>query len=126
MFKRRVIVTASIVFALIIGVVVDNFTGFDKGYFAISAAIVLAGYYMVEFLIDIISYSYLYDDEFKLFVAEKVNKTSLSYDDIMKNKKYYLKEFKRSRRKGKFSYWVRLFFAIGLFIFLIVCLCLPS
>lgn len=125
MFKRRVIVTASLVIALIIGVVIDHFTGFDKGYFAISVAILLSGYYIVEFLIDIISYSYLYDDEFKIFVAEKVNKTSLSYDEVMQNKKYYLKEFKRSRRKGKFAYWIRLTFAMGLFIFLIVCLFLP-
>ena len=125
MFKRRVIVTASLVVALILGVVIDSFTGFDKGYFAISVAIALSGYYMIEFLIDIIYYSYLYDDEFKIFIAEKVNKTSLSYEEIMQNKKYYLKEFKRSRRKGKFSYWIRLTFAMGLFIFLIVCLFLP-
>ncbi len=125
MFKRRVIVTASLVVALILGVVIDSFTGFDKGYFAISVAIALSAYYMIEFLIDIIYYSYLYDDEFKIFIAEKVNKTSLSYEEIMQKKKYYLKEFKRSRRRGKFSYWIRLLFAMGLFIFLIVCLFLP-
>ena len=104
MFKRRVIVTASLVVALILGVVIDSFTGFDKGYFAISVAIALSAYYMIEFLIDIIYYSYLYDDEFKIFIAEKVNKTSLSYEEIMQNKKYYLKEFKRSRRKGCRAY----------------------
>ena len=121
MFKRRLIVTCAICIALIIGVVIDNFTGFDKGYFAISIAAILAGYWTVEFLIDLIYYHYFYDDEFKMFVAEKINKTSLTYDEIMAKEKYYYKEFKR-KRKGKFSLWVKLLFGMGLFIFLIVCL----
>jgi len=76
---------------------------------------------MIEFLIDLIYYHYFYDDEFEMFVAEKVNKTSLTYEEIMAKKKYYLKEFKR-KRKGKFPLYVKLFLAMGLFIFLIVCL----
>lgn len=121
MFKRRVISTCAICTALIIGVVIDNFTGFDKGYFAISVAALLAGYWMIEFLLDLIYYHFFYDDEFKMYVAEKINKTQLTYDEIMAKEKYYLKEFKK-KRKGKFSLYVKFFFAMGLFIFLVVCL----
>lgn len=122
MFKRRIITTTTLGLLTIIGSIVDRFTGFAKGYFAIAFASVLAGYWMFEFLIDLIYYSYDCEEEFKIYVAEKVNKTTLSYEEIMQNKKYYLKEFKRKRRGGKFLQYVKLFFCMGLFIFLVTCL----
>ncbi len=122
MFKRRIVVSFAIIVAIIIGSIVDNFTGFGKGYFAISFAALGTGYWLVEFLIDLIYYYFGYDEDFKIFVAEKINKTNLSYEDIMAKKKYYYKEFKRTKSKGKFFEFVKVFFAMGLFIFLVVCL----
>jgi len=122
MFKRRFIVTCSLLFALIIGSIIDNAVGFEKGYLAISIAALACGYWIVEFLIDLILYYFSYESGFKFYVAEKVNKTNLSHDDIMKRKKHFYKEFKRTMLKGKLYEYLKLFFAMGLFILLIVSL----
>lgn len=122
MRKRRLFVTLALVGLLVICSIVDRFTGFEKGYFAIGTAIALAGYWIVEFLIDLIYFSYCYDEDYKIFIAEKVNKTVLTYEDIKAKNEYYFKEFKRSRRKEKFYYYLNLFLTMGVFIFLIVCL----
>ena len=122
MFKRRLIVTSSFILVLIIASIVDRYTGFKIGYFAISTAAALAAYWIVEFLIDLIYYSYDVNNEFQLYIAEKVNKTMLNYDDIKAKEKFYYKEFKRSRRKGKWPRFLKLIFAMGIFIFLICCM----
>ena len=123
MFKRRLIISASLVLLVIIGSIIDAHTGFKTGYFAIGAATALAAYWIYEFLLDLICYSMDYDNEFKLYIAEKVNKTRLTYEDIKAKEKYYFKEFKRSRLKGRLYRFMKLALAMGVFIFLVVCLC---
>ena len=105
-----------------LGSLIDHLCGFDKGYFAVSLAALFAGYWIVEFLIDLISYYMFYENDYKIFIAEKVNKTMLNYDDIMAKEKYYFKEFKRTRVKGKLYGYTKVIFTMGLFIFLVVCL----
>ena len=77
---------------------------------------------MFEFVLDLMLYKKAYEEEFKMYVAEKVNKTDLSYDQIMSKRKYYYREFKRKKLRGKLYQYLKLFFAMGIFILLVVCL----
>ena len=120
--KRKIIVTSSLVLGIIISSIIDRSIGFEKGYIAISFAAILSAYWTVEFLIDLVYYYWFYEQDFNLFIAEKVNKTNLTYDDIIQRIDFYFKEFKRTRLKGKFYGYMKLFFAMGLFIFLVTCL----
>ena len=120
MFKRRFIVTCSLILALIIGAIIDNIAGFQKGYFAICIASVASAYWVVEFLLDLILYYFSYESTFKLYVAEKVNRTTLSHEEIMKRRKPFYKEFKRLMLRGKLYGYLKLFFAMGLFILFVV------
>ena len=122
MFKRKFIVTCAGATAILIGSLIDSFAAFEKGYFAISLSALLAGYWIVEFIIDYMYYALVYEDDYKIFLAEKVNKTMLSMEDIKLKESYYLKEFKRTRIKGKFYGFTKIIFAMGLFIFLVVCM----
>ena len=122
MFKRRLITTASLVLALIVGAIVDTHAGFAIGYFAISIAMVLSLYWSVEFIIDLVCFYIYYQDDYNIYIAEKVNKTKLTYEEIKERNKQYLKEFKRSRWKGKFYGYMKIFFAFGIFIFFLTSL----
>lgn len=114
MIKRRVIVSAILAFFLVLGSFIDKWAGFSKSYFAISFASVICLYWIAEFIIDTIEYYKTYKPEFQLYVAEKVNKTDLSYEIIMSKKNYYYRQFKKSKLGGKFYQYVKIFFAFGL------------
>ena len=96
MFKRRFITTISALAGVGIGCIIDSYAGFPKNYIAITIASLLAFYWVVEFIIDTVYFCMFYDDEFQLFIAQKVNKTLVTYEEVKAKEKYYLKEFKRT------------------------------
>lgn len=120
MFKRRIICSIIAILLLVLCSFIDRWAGFSKGYFAISAAIVASIYFFVEFILDTIDYYKSYKPEFKIFVAEKVNKTDLTYDMIMSKKKYYYKQFKRTKLGGLLYQYVKLSFVFGIMIIFFV------
>lgn len=120
MFKRRFIATACGILLLILGLIIDKSVGFERNYFVISFFALLIGFWLFEFVFDLVLYKKNYEYEFKIFVAEKVNKTDLSYDQIMDKRKYYYKEFKRTKLKGKLYEYFKVCFTMGLFILLVV------
>jgi hypothetical protein len=120
MFKRRLITTVTGLAGVALGSTIDHLVGFQKSYIAIVIASILAFYWIVEFVFDIVYFYMFYDDEFNLWIAQKVNRTTITYEEIQAKRKYYLKQFKRSRRKNAFSLYMRLIFAMGVFIFFVI------
>ena len=119
MIKRRVLVSLLCIILIVLGSLFDKWAGFFRSYFAISFAAATSIYWFVEFILDTIAYYKTYKPEFEVYVVEKVNKTDLSYDMIMSKKKYYYKQFKKTKLGGKFYEYVKLFFALGLIIMFI-------
>ena len=87
-------------------------------YFALTFGCLLCLMWAIIWIID---YVYTYkrenlEERFRIFCAVLINSSALTLDIIQKNDKIYYKKFKRTLIKEKLICWLKIFFALGIFI----------
>lgn len=93
-------------------------------YFAITALIILSGYWLVIIFIDYRQeYKHNILSRFKLYSAQLINNTNITSEDIENNKNYYIKKFNKTLVKEKIIEWIKMLFLLSLIILCIVMVC---
>ena len=100
---------------LVFGVLIRFWEGF--AYFVFVLFAVLSGYWIFE-LIYSYNYSYKknYDEKFRFYVANIINSTNLTSEDINNNLSEYKKKFNKTLLKEKLIECMKVVFCIGVFI----------
>ncbi len=101
---------------ILFGCLQSVWTGFS--YFALSCGALLSLMWAVIWLIDYFVYYQRenLEERYKLYCAVLVNTTALTLDIIKQHDKIYYKKFKRTLLKEKTIDWLKIMFAVGLFI----------
>ncbi len=90
---RKIIITGVLGLGLLLSVLLEGGLN-SKNYFTLSFSLVLSLYWCFEFVLNYVDFRLTYDDGYKIFKAELVNRLNLKIDEI--DDKIYYKKFKRT------------------------------
>ena len=98
---RNFLVTAILVILMIITAILhDVWQGFS--YFTISFALVLAVFWAIMFILNYINdYVKNFEQDFKMYCIELINSSSLTMEDIERDRNMYIKGYKKTILKYK-------------------------
>lgn len=83
-------------------------------YFALVFSCLFCLFWLVMFIIDYIDeFRKIDEDEFQLYVAELVNSTTLTRQQIESDRKTYIQKFKKTKRKQKLVAILKIMFVVG-------------
>ncbi len=96
-YMRKFIITCCLLAAILVVALVEYYCiDWQKSYLLMSFTAVFFLYWAIEFVLDYVAAKKDYEERFKYYAAELVNKNNLTMEDIEKNRKKYFAKFKRS------------------------------
>lgn len=113
--KKFLITLLAVILIIVCGALKNVWAGFV--YFALVFSCLISLYWAVILIINYINrFHKQIEKEFNLYIAQKINKSNLTLEDVEKNRKAYLKKFSRSKWKEKSIEIAKTAFCLGLFI----------
>lgn len=113
--KKFLITLLAVILIIVCGALKNVWAGFV--YFALVFSCLISLYWAVILIINYINrFHKQIEKEFNLYIAQKINKSNLTLEDVEKNRKAYLKKFSRSKWKEKSIEIAKIAFCLGLFI----------
>lgn len=98
---RNFIVSAILVVLMIVTAILREIW-FGFSYFTITFVLILAIFWMIIFILNYINdYVTNFEQDFKMYCIKLVNSSTLSLDDIEKDKNTFIKEYKKTLIKYK-------------------------
>lgn len=98
---RNFIVSAILVVLMIITAILRE-VWFGFSYFTITFVLILAIFWMITFILNYINdYVTNFKQDFKMYCIKLVNSSTLSLEDIEKDKNIFIKEYKKTLIKYK-------------------------
>ena len=98
--KNFIITTILVVLMIVTAVLREVWHGFS--YFTISFALLLAIFWSVTFILNYINdYVKNFEQDFKMYCIELINSSSLTMEDIERDRNMYIKGYKKTILKYK-------------------------
>ncbi len=124
-YMRKFIITCCLLAAILVGALVEYYC-FDwpKSYLLMAFTAAFFLYWGIEFVLDYVDSKKDYEERFKYFCAELVNKNNITMQDIENNRKKYFAKFKRSIIRERWWHYGKICLCLGVTIALVVAMCI--
>ncbi len=120
-YMRKFIITCCLLATILVVALVEYYCiDWEKSYLLMAFTALFFLYWAIEFVLDYVASKKDYEERFKYYAAELVNKNNISMEEIEKNKKKYFAKFKRSIMNERWWQIGKICLCFGIFIALIV------
>lgn len=120
-YMRKFIITCCLLATILVVALVEYYCiDWEKSYLLMAFTALFFLYWAIEFVLDYVASKKDYEERFKYYAAELVNKNNISMEEIEKNKKKYFAKFKRSIMNETWWQIGKICLCFGIFIALIV------
>ena len=117
---RNILVTGILIVLIVLFAALQSFW---QGclYFALSFMIILSIYWIVIFILQYIEdYYKSFDDDFKAYCVELINRTELTTSQVSSNIEFYKKRYKKTLIRDKLIDIAKMFVALSIIIACII------